>query len=129
MWRNPKYYPADATTETTAAPVESGQRLLTLPRARGAEELRLNLDVYEGHEYLALRIWRRGEDGSWWPSQKGLSVRMCEAGALAKTLAEVAESRPQRPEQAPARAAAGRGGEPPRRPPAPATTGGEFSEF
>lgn len=70
-------------------PEEQGQRLATFPRGPGVE-LRVCLDAYEGHDYLTLRVWERDRDGGFWPTKKGVSVRLKEAQPLAAVLAEAA---------------------------------------
>lgn len=89
MWRNPKYSGEDAGTAQAEAPRESGTRLATLPRrgpAGEAQELRVVLDAYNGHEYLSVRLWQ-GDRGSWWPVKgKGVSVRLSEAEPVAAAL-------------------------------------------
>ena len=81
MWVNPRL-PAPVQPE---APQDHGHRLLTLPRGRG-EEMRVSLDEYNGKPFLSLRVWAIGQDGQWWPTKKGCSVRIHEltdvAGAL-----------------------------------------------
>jgi hypothetical protein len=74
---------------TAAGPAPSGDLLARFPRKgpRGVEqELRLLLAEYEGHPYLALRLWERDQGGAWWPTRKGVSIRMGEAGGLAGAL-------------------------------------------
>ena len=100
MWRNPNH----PQPEAPSAPRETGRRLATFPRNQGKEELRLGLDNFEGHDYVSLRLWARGDDGSWWPTRKGCSIRLAECAGLAEALAGVAAERT--------------GGEP-RRPPGP----------
>lgn len=88
MWVNPKY--KDQVQAPTAPPQEQGARLATFPRGPGVE-LRVCLDAYEGHDYLTLRVWEQGRhDGEWWPTRKGVSVRLSEAQPLAAVLAEAA---------------------------------------
>jgi hypothetical protein len=73
-------------------PAEEGRRLATFPRNRGDEELRVTLSAYNGHDYIALRVWARGQDGEFWPVRgKGCSVRLSEAGELARALAAVSD--------------------------------------
>ena len=99
MWRHP---------ESAAPPAETGQRLATFPRDRGATELRINLDRFEGHEYLSLRIWSRDRDGSFWPTKRGVSVRIHELADLVaalRRLERTLEARTPRQD----RPAAGRG--------------------
>lgn len=89
-------------------PPESGQRIATFPRGDGVE-LRVNLASYQGHEYLALRVFERDRAGQWWPCKgKGCSIRMNEAGPLGDVLAELASGgRPEpdddRPQYVPPR--------------------------
>jgi hypothetical protein len=72
-------------------PLERGRRLAAFRRGRhGEEELRVTLDEYEGHPYVAIRLWVEGEDGTWYPTKKGTSVRMAECGELAEVLGAVA---------------------------------------
>jgi hypothetical protein len=74
-------------------PQETGERLATLPRARG-EELRINWAVYEGRPYVSTRLWTQDEHGGWWPSKTcGCTIRLrglaaAEAIAAAMDLAE-----------------------------------------
>jgi hypothetical protein len=99
LWRNPKYFPTAETPATpTPAPApgppeDRGDRLLTLPRNDGAEELRVVKDEYQGHPYLSLRLWRRGEDGSWYPTPKGCSIRMSECCLVADVLQKIHQGR------------------------------------
>jgi hypothetical protein len=73
-------------------PLERGRRLAAFRRGRhGEEELRVTLDEYEGHPYVAIRLWVEGDDGVWYPSRKGTSVRLAEAGELSDVLAAVAK--------------------------------------
>jgi hypothetical protein len=84
----------------TSPPEETGERLATFERDGGNLELRLCRDHYEGHAYLSLRIWKRDQAGAFWPTRRGVSVRLSEAARLAELLAENAVSpRPIRFEQ------------------------------
>ena len=69
-------------------PQDLGHRLLTLPRGQD-EELRLSLDAYEGHPFLNVRIWTRDTDGrGWWPSKRGVTLKLRELADVAEALAE-----------------------------------------
>jgi hypothetical protein len=73
-------------------PEERGKRLATLPRGRGDEELRVNLDEYNGHPYIALRVWKQNGAGDWWPiAGKGLSIKTKELLDVAEALQQAAE--------------------------------------
>jgi len=67
------------------APVETGKRLATVQRDENTE-LRVVWDEYEGKPYLALRIWER-RDGAWYPTQKGVTVRLRELPSVADGIA------------------------------------------
>lgn len=87
MWRNPRYPApeAPARDDRQGPPEDRGERLATLPRGQG-EELRVSLDEYEGRPYISLRVWAIGQDGSWWPTKKGCSVRIREITDVAQAL-------------------------------------------
>lgn len=77
------------------APRETGERLCTVARpGRGGkpdEELRVSLDEYEGHRYLSLRVWTRGQDGDggepvWFPTKRGVTVRARELLEVARAV-------------------------------------------
>jgi hypothetical protein len=75
------------------APEPTGEVLARFPR-RGPDgveqELRVVRDEYQGHRYLAVRLWQRdGRTGQWWPLKgKGISVRLSEAQGVAEALVE-----------------------------------------
>jgi len=82
-----------------APPAETGQRLAVFPRGEGVE-MRVSLAEYEGHPYIALRVWERNAAGEWWPVKgKGCSLRLSEAGPLAEALGrlDVPTPRPEPP--------------------------------
>jgi hypothetical protein len=87
MWVNPKH--PDPPRRSTPPP-ETGRRLLALPRG-DREELRVTLDEFNGHPYLAVRVWQRDQGGSWWPTRKGVSVRLSEARDVADALSEAVD--------------------------------------
>ncbi len=73
----------------TGPPQPSGELIASFPRPsrEGQDaELRLVLDSYEGHPYLSLRVWQRGGDGAFWPTRKGVSIRLSEAEGVAAAL-------------------------------------------
>lgn len=66
-----------------SGPVENGQRLATFPRGM-SEELRVNWAAYNGHPFLALRVWHCGMDGVWRPDRmRGCTVKLRELPAFA----------------------------------------------
>lgn len=89
LWKNPR---GNRPTEPQGPPQEHGERLATFARGRD-QELRVSLAEFEGHPYVALRVWQIAPDitGTWWPVKgKGCSIRMAEASQLAEVLARVA---------------------------------------
>jgi len=66
------------------APVENGERLVTIQRHEG-DELRLNWAEYNGHNFLNIRVWTQSDDGQLFPHRdKGLTVRIAELADFAE---------------------------------------------
>jgi len=115
-------------------PVENGRRIGTIERSAD-EQIRVNWSEYEGKPFLSIRMWKRGDDGQWWPDGKrGMSVRIRELPDLAAAIAEAldlaeANQRQWRESQAnrPAPPMPGRRMDPATLP--PANGQGEFDEF
>ena len=107
MWRNPNH----PQPESPAPPGPSGRLLANFERpgrGRGPEtELRVDLDEYEGHAYVSLRVWTRGPDDGWYPTRKGCSVRLSEADEVAAALVEGARLASLPPARLPGKAPAG----------------------
>lgn len=95
MWTNPRYReltgraPAEARA-APPAPEPSGETLATFSRKGPAgveQQLRVVLDEYRGHRYIAVRLWQAGQDGAFWPLKgKGVSIRLGEAEGVAAAL-------------------------------------------
>ena len=83
-----------ARPEPQSPPAPTGRPLASIPRPGGrfgpATELRLVLDRYEGHPYISARVWTRGPDGEFYPSRKGVSIKLREAHQVAAALIEAA---------------------------------------
>src|SRR4051812_41572983 len=96
MWTHPRYReltgrePPGLVAARAAVPAPSGEPLAAFPRKgpRGGElELRVSLDRFEGHDYIAVRVWQRDRDGAWWPVKgRGCSIRLSEAEGVAQAL-------------------------------------------
>jgi hypothetical protein len=84
VWRNPNH-PAP---EQPTPPAESGERLATFSRGQGVE-LRITLDEYEGRPYIGLRLWELGQSGGWWPTKRGVTIRLRELAELLEVLGQV----------------------------------------
>jgi Transcriptional Coactivator p15 (PC4) len=73
---------------TATPPQENGKRIGTIERSAD-EEIRVNWSEFEGKPFVSLRLWKRGDDGQWWPDGKrGMSVRIRELPDLAAAIAE-----------------------------------------
>lgn len=47
------------------------------------EKIVIGVKEYEGHKYIDIRAWLRGDvRGEWQPSRKGITVPMRQAGEL-----------------------------------------------
>lgn len=52
-------------------------------------ELRVSLSEFKGHQYLSIRLFEAGRDGTLWPVKgKGISVRLHEGQAVADAIIE-----------------------------------------
>lgn len=101
-------------------PQENGKRLGTINRSE-TEQIRINWSEYDGHPFLSIRMWKRYDDGTWWPDKRGIAIRVRELPDLVVAMAEavdlaqdVADNWSQRRTAPP----------PPRRPPLPTTANG-----
>ena len=89
---HPDYGKAKAAPAAASPPEPSGRLLLAIERpARGkdpAGEVRVSLDSWQGHDYLSIRLWTRGNDGFWPSKTKGITVRLSECEDMAAALLE-----------------------------------------
>jgi hypothetical protein len=84
-------------------PQEQGQRLATIPRPRDDAEVRINWCEYDGHPYVAIRFWVKGNDGQMWPDKhRGFSVRLHELPDVADAIGAALELAHQHSEGRPA---------------------------
>jgi len=92
VWVSPSHPDRDRLLglASAAAPEPSGEVLATFPRKGPGgrdQELRVVLDEYQGHRYIAIRLWQRDGRGGWWPVKgKGVSIRLREAEGVAVAL-------------------------------------------
>jgi Transcriptional Coactivator p15 (PC4) len=92
VWRKPGYEGGQATPQVE----QRGQLITAIPRGKPdrdtgqhGEEFRVTLDEFQGHPYIALRLFVRGNDGeTMFPSKKGVSVRLGEAERVAAAILE-----------------------------------------
>ncbi len=88
MWRNP-----DRPQPEPSKPPDPSGRLISASERSGRgmgpdTELRVTLDEFKGNPYLSLRVWTKAQNGNWFPTQKGVSVRLGEAEDVAGALIE-----------------------------------------
>jgi len=62
------------------------QEVATIERRDGAVKIRAK--TFKGHPFIDLRFFTRGQDGALYPTQKGLSVRIQEAGDVCEAIQE-----------------------------------------
>lgn len=75
----------------TDGPVENGLRLATFVRGM-SEELRVNWSEYNGHHFIALRVWHCGVDGKYRPDRaRGLTVKLRELDDFARAIQAAVE--------------------------------------
>ncbi len=75
------------TRQAAAPPTENGRRIGTIERS-ATEEIRVNWSEYEGKPFLSIRMWKRSDDGAWWPDKRGIAIRVRELPGLAAAIAE-----------------------------------------
>jgi hypothetical protein len=68
----PQSKPSTASTQAGA------ERLASISRKDGAEELRVESKSYNGYPYIDLRVWFQSEGGEWRPTKVGVTVKMRE---------------------------------------------------
>jgi len=68
------------------APAMKGVLLGTLSHKEG--EIRIVWDEFEGRHFLSIRLWTSGDDGSFWPSRIGFTVRLRELPSLADAVSQ-----------------------------------------
>ncbi len=73
--------------QSATPPAENGRRIGTIERS-ASEEIRVNWSEFEGKPFLSIRMWTQSDDGSWWPSKKGIAIRVRELPGLAAAIAE-----------------------------------------
>ena len=93
-------------------PDDEPRRLLTLDRTRpggGEEELRIDLDAFNGNAYVSMRLWFRDRSGAWVPTRKGVTIRAREiddAIEVLRTAGRIIEGqRPRQPRRSPQKTA------------------------
>ena len=70
---------------TAQAPRDDGETLFERSRNE-TEKFRLSLKSYEGKPFIDARIYFRGTDGGWWPTKRGVSIRVGELAAVVEAL-------------------------------------------
>ncbi len=71
-------------------PRENGRRLGTINRSE-TEEIRINWSEFEGHPFFSIRMWKRYDDGTWWPDKRGIAIRVRELPDLVVAISEAIE--------------------------------------
>jgi len=71
---------------TGTPPTMKGVLLGTLAHKEG--EIRLSWDEYEGYHFLSVRLWTKGEDGGFWPSKTGFTVKLRDIPTLADAVSQ-----------------------------------------
>lgn len=87
----PSHTALGVLTATPDGPVENGLRLATFPRGM-SEELRVNWASFNGHHFVALRVWHCGVDGKYRPDRaRGLTVKLRELDDFSRAIQEAVE--------------------------------------
>jgi hypothetical protein len=77
MYVSPNHPNPPKPAAPSQPPTEHGTRLATFPRINdGQGELRVNLDEFNGHPFLSIRLWVFDRIATaWWPTKRGVSIR------------------------------------------------------
>lgn len=78
------------SAEQSGPPEPSGELLVSIARGE-SEQLRVSLDEYEGHPFISIRLWAMDRGGAWWPTKKGVTVRVRELGQVITALGKAAK--------------------------------------
>ena len=70
------------------SPAPTGQLIKKFARS-DREEVLFTIEEYKGHKYLNLRVWALLSDGQWWPTKKGITIRLGEARELSSAIDDV----------------------------------------
>ena len=71
---------------------ESNDKIVaTLQRFGGKEEWRVYTGCFNGHDFVGVRLWFLGSDGSWRPSKKGITFRPNETRDVGLALIQAAK--------------------------------------
>ncbi len=90
MWISPNH---PSPPPAPAPPKAHGRALASIPRGDGSAELRISLEEFKGHPYVAVGVWERGRRGGWSQAKgKCLSVRLGEVAAVIQALQQVGAS-------------------------------------
>ena len=74
-----------------APPEPAGETLFTSERNQGAEQLRVSLEEYQGHDFVRAQVWTRNAAGDFWPAKgRCVTFKLRELPALAEALSRVA---------------------------------------
>lgn len=66
---------------------ENENVILQLPRGTdGKNELRIIFSEFKGHPFLNVREWFLSDDGNWYPTKKGVSIKMRELDPVISAL-------------------------------------------
>jgi hypothetical protein len=89
----PNYHPSltDGTfdsrgKQSAGAKQSDGERLATIARKDGAEELRIEAKSYNGYPYFDLRVWFKGDGGEWRPTKTGVTIKPREIDEVISAL-------------------------------------------
>jgi hypothetical protein len=87
MWISPNH---PSPPPAPAPPKAPGRALAAIPRGDGSAELRISLEEFKGHPYVAVGVWERGRRGGWTQAKgKRLSVRLGEVATVIQALQQV----------------------------------------
>ena len=87
MWINPAFAADRPKFEPKGVSVAIIPRGRPDPNGDYWEQLRISLDEFKGHQFIAVRVFERASDGQMYPHKtKGCSVRLAECERVAAAI-------------------------------------------
>jgi len=67
--------PPPQSKPSTASTQGDAQRLATIARKDGAEELRVEAKTFNNFPYYDIRVWFKSDGGEWRPTKTGVTIK------------------------------------------------------
>jgi len=65
---------------------ENKRRLVGKMKKNARENIEVNLNEFKGTEFVDIRVWFNNEEGEWFPSKRGVSIKANDVPELISIL-------------------------------------------